>query len=840
MNYSLWLCGFCMAMSVTTARSETVNVDFNKLGKRFDGVGGVSGGGGGTRLLYDYEDPQRSDILDFLFKPNFGAALHILKVEIGCDGDTTQGAEQSFKRTADDNASTRFDRGYENWFMVEAKQRNPNVKLSGLEWGVPGWVTQNLSLHSDGLTPAVVSKCDNNNPSQQWTFNYKAPGQLCNNDRKCLNVPNCDQSKPIILFGPSAPGESCVGDCGCTKVSGLKCGVGNNTLDCYKNAQFYANNSYLYNAIGNKCVTTSNNMLVLQDGECEEWSYDATSGHITNVKSGQCMGGSSTPSPPPPPPTHNTPFTQANIDYLIEWVQGLKTYKNLTIDTIGVGYNEGAFNTEWIKEAKKQFVSAGLSDLKTIGTDDCCGGQYHVVPQMIQDKELRDAIDILGGHCTGVQNGQHNPDNTTLSLGKPLWNTEQHFGLPDPSPGTCYDWKTALQLAQTLNQQYVVSNQTAVLMWTPIYSWYDWLPYKGKGLMAALRPWDGTYNVTDTIWVTAHTTQFTSPGWMYLDNNACKMLQNGGSVVTLVDEMSKHFSIIIETVNANNQQTLTFNFNNMETPVTKLNYWVTIEGSVFQQKEALPIVNNMVQLSVMPNSVVTLTTTTGQQKGTAVIPTVQSPFPLPLNENFEQYNEDALARFFSDLHGAFAVHIDTDGNKVLRQQADTIPPLCTHGSGASAYSVGLGDCSMSNYTVSVAVKAESVNSDAFVFVGSHVGTSANPESFYHSPYLKCRSSGVSLLLGMSGTWELTAAGQKGSCATVGKGNGTWANNEWLTVVIKVVIVNNNTYVTASVGNNVLVQDVQVDSNNNEYCGAVILGSGFHHASYDNLTISASI
>ena len=40
------------------------------------------GGGGGTRLLYDYAEPQRSEILDLMFKPKFGAALHILKVEV--------------------------------------------------------------------------------------------------------------------------------------------------------------------------------------------------------------------------------------------------------------------------------------------------------------------------------------------------------------------------------------------------------------------------------------------------------------------------------------------------------------------------------------------------------------------------------------------------------------------------------------------------------------------------------------------------------------------------------------------------------------------------------------
>jgi len=66
----------------------------------------------------------------------------------------------------------------------------------------------------------------------------------------------------------------------------------------------------------------------------------------------------------------------------------------------------------------------------------------------------------------GTQNGQKNPTPDVLALSKPLWNTEQHFGLPDPSPALCWQWDTALKLAQTLNQQYVVANQSSVQMWT--------------------------------------------------------------------------------------------------------------------------------------------------------------------------------------------------------------------------------------------------------------------------------------------------------------------------------------------------------------------------------------
>lgn len=53
--------------------------------RALDGIGGLSGGGATSVLLPFYPEPARSEILDFLFKPNFGASLHLLKVEIGGD-----------------------------------------------------------------------------------------------------------------------------------------------------------------------------------------------------------------------------------------------------------------------------------------------------------------------------------------------------------------------------------------------------------------------------------------------------------------------------------------------------------------------------------------------------------------------------------------------------------------------------------------------------------------------------------------------------------------------------------------------------------------------------------
>src|SRR3954452_10940486 len=67
-----------LAAPAQAATSVTING--NATGRTFDGVGAISGGGGNSRLLIDYPEAQRSALLDYLFKPNYGANMQILKV----------------------------------------------------------------------------------------------------------------------------------------------------------------------------------------------------------------------------------------------------------------------------------------------------------------------------------------------------------------------------------------------------------------------------------------------------------------------------------------------------------------------------------------------------------------------------------------------------------------------------------------------------------------------------------------------------------------------------------------------------------------------------------------
>jgi galactosylceramidase len=116
---------------------QLIRLDGHATGPRFDGIGVVDGGGATSVLLKDYPEPQRSQILDLLYKPKFGASVSALLTEIPGDGNSTQGSMPSHMHTRDD---LNFRRGYTWWILSEAKKRNPNLTLTGTAWSAPAWV----------------------------------------------------------------------------------------------------------------------------------------------------------------------------------------------------------------------------------------------------------------------------------------------------------------------------------------------------------------------------------------------------------------------------------------------------------------------------------------------------------------------------------------------------------------------------------------------------------------------------------------------------------------------------------------------------------------------------
>ncbi len=111
------------------AVSTSIALNGSGSGRAFDGIRAISGGGGNSHLLIDYPEPYRSQILDYLFKPNYGANLHILKVEVGGDTNSTDGSESSFMHTA-----------YINWPLIAAIYLNLPYNTVGLMAANQPWL----------------------------------------------------------------------------------------------------------------------------------------------------------------------------------------------------------------------------------------------------------------------------------------------------------------------------------------------------------------------------------------------------------------------------------------------------------------------------------------------------------------------------------------------------------------------------------------------------------------------------------------------------------------------------------------------------------------------------
>ncbi|XP_041070917.1 galactocerebrosidase isoform X2 [Carcharodon carcharias] len=471
--------------------------DERGLGSEFDGIGGLSGGGATSRLLVNYPEPYRSQILDYLFKPNFGASLHILKVEIGGDAQTTDGTEPSHMRYENDE---NYFRGYEWWLMKEAKKRNPNIKLIGLPWAFPGWI-----------------------------------------------------------------------------------GCGDN------------------------------------------WPYTCP---------------------------------DKTAYYVASWIHGAKVYHNLDIDYVGI-WNERAYNKKYIQVLRWFLDKVGLKNVGIIASD----GNWGIANDMLIDPYLNGAVEIIGAHYPGTFSSPN-----AKKTRKKLWSSEDYSTVNDNVGGGCW--------ARILNQNYINGNITSTISWNLVASYYKDLPFGQDGLMTADEPWSGHYEVQSPIWITAHTTQFTQPGWHYL--KTVGHLQKGGSYVALTDGKG-NITIVIETMTHDHsicirpplppfdvfQQNVTFKLQGSFKRIETLKIWhskfdfVKNSSNFFTQLSEIKLVNGSFSLQLKLDEICTITTISTGNRGSFPKPPASKSFPKQYKDDFNvaipPFSE---APNFADQTGVFEYFVN--------------------------------------------------------------------------------------------------------------------------------------------------------------------------------------
>ncbi|MBL1086988.1 galactosylceramidase [Streptomyces actinomycinicus] len=519
------------------------------------------------------------------------------------------------------------------------------------------------------------------------------------------------------------------------------------------------------------------------------------------------------------------------ISYLMDWMTCAKQ-KGLTIDYLG-GWNERYprnGSDAWYKKLRSR-LDAEYPKTKVIGGEN----DWSIAGRMMDDPGLKNAVDVMGLHypcgyqdamanCADKNRGaDYRASQKLIEQGKTLWASEN--GSQD------YD-KGAPAVARAINRGYIDSKMTAYINWPVVASLYQNLHFSKNGLVLADQPWSGAYDVGPTAWVMAHTAQFAQPGWKYVDGAGGYLGGDraNGSYVTLKSPDAHDFSTVIETMDATAGQTASFTVRNL--PADAVHVWATDVRSfdardAFAQQPDIKVKDGGFTITLKPGYVYSLTTTTGQGRGTAASP-ARADFPKTHADDFERDKADTgqQARYLSAMNGAFEVVTCTGeghGGNCLRQEATGTPVRWTDENYSDPYAL-IGDLNWKDYTVSSDVMLEE---PGHVEVMGRIGQQGRNNNGLQAYLLQLTDEGEWAVrrseIGSGGTaWKFTTL-------TSGKlkkepGTMTWHH---------LALSFRGAAITASVDGTVVGE--ATDSSYPK--GQAGLGSGWTHARYDNFKVT---
>ena len=486
-------------------------------------------------------------------------------------------------------------------------------------------------------------------------------------------------------------------------------------------------------------------------------------------------------------------YSQDNADFICRFLRGAKSVHALDIEYVGI-WNETPFDVNWIKLLRKTLDREGLRDVRIVAADEV--NSWKIVDEMRKDPELAASIHTVGTHYPKFKSPE-----SAKSCGKPIWSSED-----GPWNGT---WSGACALAKMYNRNYAVGRMTKTIIWSPVTSYYDNLPLPGSGFMRANTPWSGHYEVQPAVWATAHTTQFVQPGWKYLDE-ACGLLAGGGSYVSLKAPDGKDWSVVVETMDAKERQEVTFRVTGTLSTGT-VHVWKTSQAEPFARLEDVKPAGGAFTMAFDPNCIYSLTTTTGQQKGAASVPP-PARFPVPWQEDFESYKPGAMARYFSDQGGIFEVAARADGKGRALRQVVPREGIRWHYHANPPPETFAGDAGWTSYEVSADALIEKAG---YAVLFGRVGT---------VPQQKKEALAYSLRVDDSGAWELRAAAK-----VLASGKVPYSADAWHTLRLKFALANVQAFVDRA-----QVADV---ADATYGAGMVGVGSGYHGAQFDNISVS---
>ncbi|MFG1803235.1 ricin-type beta-trefoil lectin domain protein [Micromonospora carbonacea] len=512
---------------------------------------------------------------------------------------------------------------------------------------------------------------------------------------------------------------------------------------------------------------------------------------------------------------NGTFMSQDSIDYHLSWL-GCAKQHNLTIDYLTAAQNERLYDANWTINLRTALNNNGYAGVKLIFGDDY-PGSWNPANVAVNNAALRNAIDVIGGHypcgylaaqttCTVSANA--------TATGETLWNSEG--GSQDYNDG-------AKPLARGINRGYLDGRMTAYINWNLIGATTTNIPWATVGLMLANQPWSGWYAVGKNAWTLAHTTQFTAPGWKYLDSSSGYIggARNNGSYVSLKSPNNTDYTTVVETMDATAAQTLdltvTGGLSTGSVRVWSTNLNSNNTADHFVRGADITPSGGRYSLTVQPGRVYTITTTTGGGKGTATSPP-QGQLSLPYSDNFDSYPAGKLARYLQDNQGAFETAACGAGRAgmCLRQSSPMAPITWKTLADPSTYG---GNLNWNNYTVSADVLLEKAG---YVQLEGRVGSqNLDPVSAQNAYFLRVTDAGAWSILRNNTSNQLTTL-RSGTVAALG-------TNRWHSLALGF----SGSTITAT------VDGVTVGTATDSSFGAGLVGFGTSQgqtAQFDNLSV----
>ena len=179
--------------------------------------------------------------------------------------------------------------------------------------------------------------------------------------------------------------------------------------------------------------------------------------------------------------------------------------------------------------------------------------------------------------------------------------------------------------------------------------------------------------------------------------------------------------------------------------------------------------NGSFTVAMAPNTIYTLSTTTGQQKG-AYTPPAAAAFPFPYYENYDHYTDFTAtgyrAYYHSDIGGGFELYKRADGaGNCLRQVVS--PRAQSWAPEWNPYTI-VGDTTWTNYQVSADVFFETTTG----WAGIMGRVNSTGDGYGNTP------NGYYMTLSPTGAWTFNRSAFNGGTTAISNGQATLATGPW--------------------------------------------------------------